>query len=418
MMQEYGIVAELLTDESKDISQVEGIFFENKTLGKIVDTIKDLYANNMQIDQIYISEKLGIELNYLSDILRQRPTFFDYDYAVNEIKEKYFQKKLKQKMAELEHTGFDSRRIIEELEHTIQDLSEIQTSNIFEFNDIMMQFPNDLDKAIELYRNGKINGITSGFKNVDHFTGGYDKGDLVILAGRPAMGKSTYAINQMIKQAEAGYPVMLFSWEMSEKEIRNKIISSYSKINSQKIKNGYINEQEKKKLISTALKIEQLPIYITLQRSYDPLFYRAEVRRNKRKYGIENFYFDHIGLTIDGYDPNKEISRLSRSFKNIASDEDVVIYAVSQLSRAVEKRENKRPMLSDLRDSGSLEQDANKILFMYRDSYYKKGDEELQENVPDKTEVLIEKNRNGAVGKAFLGFYLAYSSFFDIDINH
>ena len=417
-MYEYGIVADLLTDESKDISQLEGVYFENKTLGRIVDIIKDMYAKNMQLDQIYISEKLNIDMSYLSDILRQRPTFFDYDYAVKDIKEKYFKTKLKRKMAELEHSDYDSKRIVEEIENTINDLAEIQESHVITFEDILMDFPKDLEVAEKLFKDGKINGITSGFKNVDHYTGGFDKGDLVIIAGRPAMGKSTYAINQMYEQAKVGHPVMLFTWEMSEQEIRNKIIANKSGVNSQKIKNGSFDKNTKQRLIKAAAELEGLPIYITTQKSYDPLFYRAEVRRNKRKYGVENFYFDHIGLSIEGYDPNKEISRLSRTFKNVASDEEVVIYAISQLSRAVEKRENKRPMLSDLRDSGSLEQDANKILFLYREAYYKKGDKNIDENAPDKTEVLIEKNRNGATGNAFLGFYLATSKFFDIDVKH
>lgn len=415
---ELALVSEILTNESIDLSLVEGIYFKDKLLGNIVDTVKYLVENNMELDVFFISEKTGAEIEYINKILDYRPILFDYEQSVGRLKERFLQAKIRNTAEEIINSPYTAHDMIEKIEDTIKDLSDIQKSETISLYESIMELEDDLEKAEKAAREGTINGLTSGFKNVDRITGGFDAGDLTIIAARPAMGKTTFALNMAVEQAKKGIPVLIFSWEMTDKELRNKIIARYAKVNSQKIKNGYYTKEERKKIITAAAKIENLPIYVTTQKSYDSLYYRAEIRRQIRKNNIQAVYFDHIGLTIEGIDPNKEIQRLSKEIKNIAMKEEIPMFVISQLSRAVEKREDKRPMLSDLRDSGTLEQDANKVIFLYRDSYYKKQDKDKDETKIDITDIIVAKNRNGAVGDTKLGFNLAYSDFIDIDIKH
>jgi replicative DNA helicase len=415
---ELALVSEILTNESIDLSKVEGIYFKDKLLGNIVDQVKFLVENNMELDVFFISEKTGAEIDYINKILDYRPILFDYEQSVERLKERFLKAKIRDVASEIINSPYTAHDMIEKIEDTIKDLSDIQKSETISLHESIMELEADLEKAEKAAREGTINGLTSGFKNVDRLTGGFDAGDLTIIAARPAMGKTTFALNMATEQALKGIPVLIFSWEMTDKELRNKIIARYAKVNSQKIKNGYYTKEERKRIIAAAAKVENLPIYITTQKSYDSLYYRAEIRRQIRKNNIQAVYFDHIGLTIEGIDPNKEIQRLSKEIKNIAMKEKIPMFIVSQLSRAVEKRENKRPMLSDLRDSGTLEQDANKVIFLYRDSYYKTHDKDKDEKKLDITEIIISKNRNGAVGTTKLGFTLAFSDFLDIDIKH
>jgi replicative DNA helicase len=415
---ELALVSEILTNESIDLSKVEGIYFQDKLLGNIVDQVKFLVENNMELDVFFISEKTGAEIEYINKILDYRPILFDYEQSVDRLKERFLQAKIRHTAEEIINSPYTAHDMIEKIEDTIKDLSDIQKSETISLHESIMELEADLEKAEKAAREGTINGLPSGFKNVDRLTGGFDAGDLTIIAARPAMGKTTFAINMAVEQAIKGIPVLIFSWEMTDKELRNKIIARYARVNSQKIKNGYYTKEEKQKIITAAAKLENLPIYVTTQKSYDSLYYRAEIRRQIRKNNIQAVYFDHIGLTIEGIDPNKEIQRLSKEIKNIAMKEEIPMFIISQLSRAVEKRENKRPMLSDLRDSGTLEQDANKVIFLYRDSYYKKHDTDKDETKIDITEIIVSKNRNGAVGDTKLGFNLAYSDFIDIDIKH
>jgi len=415
---ELALVSEILTNESIDLSLVEGIYFKDKLLGNIVDTVKYLIENNMELDVFFISEKTGAEIEYINKILDYRPILFDYEQSVERLKERFLRSKIRSVANEIVASDYTAQDMIEKIEDTIKDLSDIQKSETISLYESIMELEDDLEKAERAAREGTINGLTSGFKNVDRITGGFDAGDLTIIAARPAMGKTTFALNMATEQALKGIPVLIFSWEMTDKELRNKIIARYAKVNSQKIKNGYYTKEERKRIIAAAAKVENLPIYITTQKSYDSLYYRAEIRRQIRKNNIQAVYFDHIGLTIEGIDPNKEIQRLSKEIKNIAMKEKIPMFIVSQLSRAVEKSENKRPMLSDLRDSGTLEQDANKVIFLYRDSYYKTHDKDKDEKKLDITEIIISKNRNGAVGTTKLGFTLDFSDFLDIDIKH
>ncbi|MDK2790631.1 MAG: replicative helicase [Methanothermococcus sp.] len=415
---ELALVSEILTNESIDLGKVDGLYFKDKLLGKIVDQVKFLVENNLKLDVFFIAEKTGVEISYINQILDYKPILFDYEQSVARLKENFIQANIRAVAEEIIQGTYSSNEMIEKMEQEIKNLSDIQKSETVSFFETIMELEDDLKKAEKAFYEGKINGVTSGFKSVDRLTGGFDKGDVTIIAARPAMGKSTFALNMAIEQAKRGIPVLFFSWEMTAKELRNKTIAKYARVNSQKIKNGYYSKEERAKIIKAAAQIESLPIFITTQKNYNPFYYRAEIRKQIRKNNIQAVYFDHIGLTIEGVDPNKEIQRMGKEIKNIAMKEEIPIFIISQLSRTVEKRENKRPLLSDLRDSGTLEQDANKVIFLYRDSYYKKYDTDKKESDIDVAEIIVSKNRNGAVGDTKLGFNLAYSDFMDIDINH
>lgn len=327
---ELALVSEILTNESIDLSKVEGIYFKDKLLGNIVDQVKFLVENNMELDVFFISEKTGAEIDYINKILDYRPILFDYEQSVERLKERFLKAKIRDVASEIINSPYTAHDMIEKIEDTIKDLSDIQKSETISLHESIMELEADLEKAEKAAREGTINGLTSGFKNVDRLTGGFDAGDLTIIAARPAMGKTTFALNMATEQALKGIPVLIFSWEMTDKELRNKIIARYAKVNSQKIKNGYYTKEERKRIIAAAAKVENLPIYITTQKSYDSLYYRAEIRRQIRKNNIQAVYFDHIGLTIEGIDPNKEIQRLSKEIKNIAMKEKIPMFIVSQ----------------------------------------------------------------------------------------
>ncbi|HSH51247.1 MAG TPA: DnaB-like helicase C-terminal domain-containing protein, partial [Bacteroidales bacterium] len=262
---ELALVSEILTNESIDLSKVEGIYFKDRLLGNIVEQVKFLVENNLKLDVFFIAEKTGVEISYINQILDYKPILFDYEQSVDRLKERFLQAKIRHTAEEIIDSPYSAQDMIEKIEDTIKDLSDIQKSETISLFESILELEDDLTKAEQLAQQGKINGLTSGFKNVDRITGGFDAGDLTIIAARPAMGKTTFALNMAVEQALRGIPVLIFSWEMTAKELRNKIIARYAKVNSQKIKNGYYTKEERKKIITAAAKLENLPIYVTTQ---------------------------------------------------------------------------------------------------------------------------------------------------------
>jgi replicative DNA helicase len=279
---------------------------------------------------------------------------------------------------------------------------------------------------------GSLTGFTSGFADYDKVTGGLQPSDLIILAARPSMGKTTFCLNLALNTAKAalenrpgGTGVGIFSLEMSADQIAAKFLASSASIDQTKLAKGQINQNEQDKIIAAADQLSHTPIYIDDTPSLHINAIRARARRLKRKHDIGVIVVDYLQL-IRGNAENRvqEISQISMGLKTIARELDVPVIALSQLSRSVESRENKRPQLSDLRESGSIEQDADIVMFLFREEYYiskemgsdtdskayKEGLEKL-EKCRGKTELLISKNRKGATTAINLLFDGATSSF-------
>jgi replicative DNA helicase len=297
-----------------------------------------------------------------------------------------------------------------------------------------------------LNRGGGLTGITTGFTGINSKIGGLQRSDLIIVAGRPGMGKSALATNMGFAAAErflqdqadgteaaksGGAPVAIFSLEMSSEQLATRILSEQSRVTAEQIRTGNLQRQEFANFARTADRLHSLPLYIDDTPGLTIAALRARARRLKRQKGIGMVIVDYLQLlqgTGKSSNENRvnEISEISRGLKTLAKELDLPVIGLAQLSRAVEQREDKRPQLSDLRESGSIEQDADIVLFIYREDYYLSAKQPADDH-PDfpkwkddmeraykKADIIIAKNRHGATGKETLHFEGAFTKFSDL----
>jgi replicative DNA helicase len=263
------------------------------------------------------------------------------------------------------------------------------------------------------YRKDKIIGIPTGFLDIDRLTAGLQDSDSIILAGRPSMGKTALALNIAFNAAHyAKAPVAFFSLEMSKEQLVRRLIGSVGKINGERLRVGQMEAQEWTKFSETNRMLMEVPIFIDDASSPTPLEIRSKARRLKMRHGIKLIIVDYLQLIRDpsAKSREQEISGISRAMKALAKELQVPVITLSQLNREAEKRREKQPQLSDLRDSGSIEQDADLIFLIYRDEVYKKDS-------PDKglAEVHLAKQRNGPTGKiilTYLGEFMCFENYF------
>ncbi|HZF58631.1 MAG TPA: replicative DNA helicase [Rubrobacter sp.] len=280
--------------------------------------------------------------------------------------------------------------------------------------------PGALEMIQRLYeQEGEVTGVETGFEDLDRLTTGFHKSDLVILAARPAMGKTAMALNAIWHAAgEKGMPVAIFSLEMSKEQLVQRLISQTTRIPAQALRSGNVKAEDWPKLVRGVAEVSRAPIWIDDTAGVTLMEIRAKVRRLSSQLNARGetplslVVVDYLQLMIGGDARNRqenrqqEIAEISRGLKVLARDLDVPVLAIAQLSRAVESRHDKRPMLSDLRDSGAIEQDADMVMFLYRDEYY-------NPDCDDKgiAEVIIGKHRNGPTGKVQLAWMEQYTKF-------
>ena len=300
--------------------------------------------------------------------------------------------------------GRDSKELLEAAERKIFAIAEQGMRAGLDFVTVQETIKEAIEKIQELHEfEGEITGIPTGFKDFDKLTAGLQPSDLIIIAGRPAMGKTTLAMNiaehAAIKHA---VPVAIFSMEMSSLQLVMRLFSSLGQIDQTRLRTGSLDDLDWPKLTSAMNLLHKSRIFIDETPSLSPSELRARARRLKRKHDIGLIVVDYIQLmSVPGTKENRatEVAEISRSLKAIAKELSVPVVAVSQLNRALEQRPNKRPIMADLRESGSLEQDADLIIFIYRDEVY-------NEDTPEKgkAEIIIGKHRNGPTGKIILTF--------------
>jgi len=321
---------------------------------------------------------------------------------------------------------------IEEAEKALYQISESS-----KYGAGPIDFAESLRRTVELAekaqaRGGRISGLATGFTDIDGLLGGLQPSDLIILAGRPGMGKSSLATNMAFHAARAyvqdleagaevprGAPVLLFSLEMAAQQLAARILSEQTEIEMWKIRNGRFSENEWEKFVLAMQDLSSLPLYIDDTGGISIAQIAARARRMKREKNIGCVMIDHIQLVAGSGRPEnrvQEITEISKSLKVLAKDLDVPVVALSQLSRGVDARDDKRPVLSDLRESGSIEQDADVVMFIYREEYYLKSREpdpsspdhakwlEKCERAHRRAEVLVEKHRHGATNRIDLFF--------------
>ena len=341
-------------------------------------------------------------------------------------------------LAKLNDLNSNGQKIIENYEKSLFDLAEKGSfnSSLIKFDEAMRQ---TIEMASNAYKNEEgIVGVPTGLKDLDERLGGLHKSDLIIIAGRPSMGKTALATNIAFNAAkkfqETGdkTSVAFFSLEMSSEQLSTRILAEQSRIKSNDIRRGKISEEQFDKFIETSKDISELPLYIDETPAISVAALSNRARRIKRLYGLDLIVIDYIQLmkgTNNRDGRVQEISEITQGLKALAKELSVPVVALSQLSRAVEQRDEKKPLLSDLRESGSIEQDADVVMFVYREAYYLQGKEprpatvehaEWQakmNEVSHLAEIIIGKQRHGPTGNIMLEFEAMFTKFKDIQNN-
>jgi replicative DNA helicase len=300
---------------------------------------------------------------------------------------------------------------IDSVERQIFSLSQQQTrQNVVPMSEIIKETFRQIEQLHE--RKDKITGVSSGFIELDEMTAGFQPADLVILAARPSMGKTAFSLNIMAQAAlRAETPVAYFSLEMSKEQLAMRLLCSEAQVDASRLRSGFLNDGEWRRLIEAAGKLATAPIYIDDTASLPIMRMQAIARRLKTEKDIGLIMIDYLQLmradtTNKNASREQIVSEISRNLKGIAKELKVPVIALSQLNRGLESRTDKRPMNSDLRESGSIEQDADVIMFIYRDEVYNKDSEEK-----GVAEIIISKQRNGPLGTARLKWMSTFTRF-------
>ncbi len=390
---------------------------------KIFRAISEIYDRNEPVDLITLSSFLTDRnqltqiggMTYLASLVDNVPSSANAAHWAKIIREKAVIRQLisaaNNILAKSYETGAEIDEILDRAEHSIFEISENKIKPSFS---LIRGIIKESFKTIEaLYaRKELVTGVPTGFLKLDDLTSGFQKSDLIIIAGRPAMGKTAFALNIAQHVAlETALPVAVFSLEMSKEQLSMRLLSSEARVDSQRLRKGFLGETDWPKLTTAAGRLSEAPIYIDDTAAIMVLEMKAKARRLKAEAGLGLIVVDYIQLMRSGMSKDsreQEISEISRSLKALAKELNVPVIALSQLNRKVEDRTNRRPQMADLRESGAIEQDADVIIFIYRDEVYNKD-----ENNPDKgiAEIIIGKQRNGPQGVVKLAFLDKYTRF-------
>lgn len=388
----------------------------------IYEAMRDIYNSGIGIDPIVVVNKLKKNEKFdelvgeqlLFDIISDVPTAANILEYAKIVKEKSTLRRLGEvgtKIVELAYEGYEEvDTILDKAEGMIFKISEnVDSKDLVSLKDVIAQ---EFVRLEKVYQNkGVATGISSGFSDFDQMTSGFHPSDLIILAARPAMGKTAFALNLALNAAmKSKKGVLLFSLEMSSSQLLQRLLSIEAGIGLQKIRNGFLDSDDWGKLGLASMKLSNSEINIADLPNVNVLEIRAIARRLKAASKLDMIIIDYLqlikGNSTRGDNRQQEISEISRALKGIARELDIPIIALSQLSRATEQRADRRPMLSDLRESGAIEQDADMVMFLYRDDYYNEESEDK-----GLTEVIIGKQRNGPVGTIKLRFFHEYTKF-------
>ena len=308
----------------------------------------------------------------------------------------------------------EAQDLVDQAEQVLFDLSQARVAG--DFTHIEDLLKESFERIVQLYEAGvDVTGVPSGFRDLDKITSGFQSGNLIIVAARPSMGKSALALCAAANIAvRHEIPVALFTLEMSKTEVTQRLMCSEGKVESQRLRNGKLAQDDWSRLTAACDKLMKAPIYVDDTGSVTMMDIRSKSRRLKSNTpNLGLIIVDYLQLMTSGQSVEnrvQEVSQISRQLKVLARDLDVPILALSQLSRAVEQRHDKRPILSDLRESGSIEQDADLVMFVYRDEYYNPEDTESA----GVAELILAKHRNGATGIEKLAFQKRYAKFADL----
>ncbi len=419
----------MLTDKDAVISAIEVLKTEDfyREDNKLIyESMLSLYGRAEPIDIITVKAELVATgkfdqvggLEYLAMLPEKVPTTSNVEKYIKIVEEKSLLRNLIKTANDIIASGYDQTEEVEDImniaEKRIFDIMQKKGQKTYSpLKDILVESFAELEKLYN--QKGYITGVETGFTDLDYKTSGLHNSDLIIIAARPAMGKSAFAINIATHAAvQTNTPVAIFNLEMSKSQVANRILCSEAMVDSNKIRTGKIDDSEWIKLANASGKLAEAPIYIDDTPGISIMEIRARCRKLKLEKNIGLIVIDYLQLVQASSKRNgsreQEISEISRSLKILAKELDVPVIALSQLSRGSEKRDDKRPMLSDLRESGAIEQDADVVMFLYRDDYYNENSE--KKNI---AEVILAKHRGGSTGTVELLWMGNYTKFVNIE---
>ena len=412
----------------------------------IFRAMMDLNEDGKDIDIVTVLDRLTQEgvvneaggPQYLAEITSNVPTTRNIQYYTDVVFKNAVKRKLIHTADSIANDGYndelDLDTVLNDAERRILELSSTRESDGFkDIRDVLGQV---YDNAEQLDQNsGQTPGIPTGYRDLDQMTAGFNRNDLIILAARPSVGKTAFALNiaQKVATHEDQYTVGIFSLEMGADQLATRMICSSGNVDSNRLRTGTMTEEDWNRFTVAVGKLSRTKIFIVDTPGVRITDIRSKCRRLKQEHGRDMIVIDYLQL-IQGSgsrasdNRQQEVSEISRMLKAIARELECPVIALSQLSRGVEQRQDKRPMMSDIRESGSIEQDADIVAFLYRDDYYNRGDgddddddggfEPQTNDENGEIEIIIAKQRNGPTGTVKLHFMKQYNKFTDIDYAH
>lgn len=434
---EEAVIGSILIDPSvvNDVMEVlRSSDFYSKKHQAIFAAMEKLYERGDPVDVLSVCEELkrsgqmkfvGSELD-VARLAEAVPTSAHVMHYAKIVLDKSILRSLIEAGRNIVESAYEEREvdeILDEAERIVFDIAESRATKTYDHIGSIMHAVFENLEELRLKSSAApepgavVSGLPTGFRVLDRQTSGFHKSDLIIIAARPSVGKTAFALTIARNMAvKFNLSVGIFSLEMSKEQLAQRLLCSESRVDLHKIRTGYLSDQEWERLTIGASRLYKANIIVDDEPSLDPRTLRAKARRMKREYNIDAIFVDYLQLmhTRGGSHESRqqEISEISRSLKLLARELDIAVVALSQLSRAVETREDKRPRLSDLRESGAIEQDADTVLFIYREEYYRKS-EKLHE--PHEAEIIIGKQRNGPIGTVKLMFEPQTASFYELE---
>ncbi len=405
-------------------------FYEEKHQ-RIYEAMQKLYEKHRPIDALTLSNQLKedgmLEMvggaSYITELASFVPTAAHVEHYADIVGQKSMRRRLIKASGDIVQLGYDETKSIQEVIETAEsELFNVSQQHVKQdIQSIENILAESFERLDELHRNkGKVRGVPTGFRDMDNILAGWQRSDLVILAARPAMGKTAVALNFAHNVAvKAEQPVLLFSLEMSRDQLVDRLLAMESGVDASKIRTGNLSDEDFERIGEAMGTLSEAPIYIDDTPGITVSEMRTKARREQHQRQIGLIVVDYLQLLSgssrygDSGNRVQEISEISRGLKLIARELNVPVIALSQLSRSVESRSPQIPMLSDLRESGSIEQDADIVMFLYREDYY--NEETQRKNI---TDVYIAKHRNGPTGRVELYFDKAKQRFKSLDRQH
>ena len=427
---EQSVIGSMIIDKSA-IAQVAEKLTEDdfyRDGHKIIyKSIFEMFKNDMAVDLVTLLEYLKSTdqlekaggVTYITEVSSSVPTTANLSSYIKIVEEKSILRRLIKASTAIIEDSYNKQGEVEGVldlaEKKIFDIAEKRSTSDFEaLSDVLERGFLEIER---LFNNkGQITGVPSGFTDLDAKTSGFQKGDMVLIAARPSMGKTTFALNIAENAAlREGKSVVIFSLEMPKEQLAYKLLCSEANVDMLKLRTGNLDDKDWENIARATGPLSKAKIYIDDTAGVTVVEMRSKCRRLKMEYGIDLILIDYLQLMSGSSSENRqqEVSEISRSIKALAKEMECPVIALSQLSRAPEQRADHRPMLSDLRESGSIEQDADLVMFLYRDEYYNKETEDK-----NMAECIVAKHRNGPVGTVKMAFLGALSKFGDLDVIH